>query len=190
MPPGAYTVRLTVGERMQEASLLLVQPPWREATAEQYREQDVFLARAAAMLEEMHTSVNRLHAALEQLRALRERLEEVEGADALRLQAGALAERIEAWDGTIVQRQQETFQDVINFPNRLSAQVLALIGSVDGTEPPLTAGARERLTDLESAWRDRVAVRDEIEAELAAYNERLREAGLGGVILPRAREER
>ena len=190
VPPGAYTVRLTVGERMQEASLLLVQPPWREATAEQYREQDVFLARAAAMLEEMHTSVNRLHAALEQLRALRERLEEVEGADALRLQAGALAERIEAWDGTIVQRQQETFQDVINFPNRLSAQVLALIGSVDGTEPPLTAGARERLTDLESAWRDRVAVRDEIEAELAAYNERLREAGLGGVILPRAREER
>jgi hypothetical protein len=67
---------------------------------------------------------------------------------------------------------------VINFRNKLDAQILALIGSVDGTEPPLTAGARERWTDLQEEWAAHENTLGQLLEAVGAFNEFLTESGV------------
>ena len=107
-----------------------------------------------------------------------------DGAEPVVEDAREVIAAIEAWDGEIMQRQTANFQDIINFENRFAAEVIAVITAVDGAEPPVTGGARERLADLQSRWAELRRERGAIEAELTSFNETVVAAGFGGVILP------
>jgi hypothetical protein len=98
------------------------------------------------------------------------------------VRADSLVAALEAWEEPLVRPRQQTFQDVINFLNQLDAQVLALIGSVDGTEPPVTAGASERLDDLEAAWPPhRAAMEALLSEDVAAFERLLDQEGVGAI---------
>ena len=95
-------------------------------------------------------------------------------------------EKIDEWEGVITQTRQETFQDVVNFPNKFNAQIIALLQSVDGTEPPVTAGARTRLVDLQVQWEQhRGSLETLMGEDLEAFNEAVRAAGVPAVIIRR-----
>jgi hypothetical protein len=53
----------------------------------------------------------------------------------------------------LIQPNQKTFQDVINFRNQLNAEFMHLKGFVDVAEPKVTEGAKERLRDLLAQWK-------------------------------------
>jgi hypothetical protein len=56
----------------------------------------------------------------------------------------ALTERINSWEENIIQAKQKTFQDVINFKNKLNAQLIQLKSYLDQADPKVTNGATER----------------------------------------------
>ncbi|HSR43185.1 MAG TPA: hypothetical protein VLL48_13450, partial [Longimicrobiales bacterium] len=182
--PGIYRIRLTVGETTAGSDVRLIPDPRWDATDAAYREQDAFLARVGAMADELYESVNRARRVRDQIASVLEHAAEMEGADSLRAAGEALTADLEAWESTVVQPKQETFQDVINFRNKLDAQLLHLFGSVDGAEPPVTEGARERAEDLEEAWSGRRGAFAELMDRVAAFSALIRELEIPPVVVP------
>ena len=81
--------------------------------------------------------------------------------------------------------KMETFQDVVNFLNRLNAHMLNLLGTIDGSNPPLTQGQRERYADLSEEWQSYKKKLDQImDHEVGKYNQLYKEKGLPAVIIP------
>ena len=57
--------------------------------------------------------------------------------------------KIEEWEKKLIQPKQKTFQDVINFHNKLNAEFVYLHEYVNSLDPQVTSGARERFKDLD-----------------------------------------
>ena len=190
VPPGDYQVRLTIGERNETRSLTLLPDPRWTATAAEYEEQERFLGSAVEAVEAMHSSANQLRGVRDQVNALIERTSDHEDADTIRTAGTHLTEGITEWEGELLQPKQKTFQDVINFENKLSAEFLSLIGSVDGTHPPVIQGARERLQDLLVEWRGHQTTMMGLLDELAAFNALIQQLGVPPIVLKGERPPR
>ena len=102
------------------------------------------------------------------------------------IQAGEKAiEAINAWEGNVVQTKMETFQDVVNFLNRLNAHMLDLLSTIDSSDPPLTQGQRIRFSDLSEEWESYKKKLDDIlNEEVQEYNQLYKHEGLPAVIIP------
>jgi hypothetical protein len=67
----------------------------------------------------------------------------------------------------------------------LNAQYLFLLDAVDLSDPPVTAGVRQRFADLEAEWRELEAeMRQILEVRLPAFNLLFEENRIPAVIVP------
>jgi hypothetical protein len=104
----------------------------------------------------------------------------------LKTAADSLEKRMQEAEERLVQPKSTTFQDVVNFPSRLDAQLLQLMGVVDGAEPPLTAGQQERFRDLELLWgEERAKLNQLLGAGLEGFNTLALRHGVPAVAPPR-----
>ncbi len=182
--PGIYTARLTLDGQQTEKSFTVLPHPQIEVSAEAYREQQEALASIDGAIEDMHNAVGQLRKVKTQLNAYKSLLKENEAAKPLLEKGEELQERITAWEESLIQPKQKTFQDVINFNNQLNAELMHLRSFIDVAEPELTQGAKERLGDLMGQWNRLAAERDAIVGEgMAAYNALYRELDLPALIL-------
>ena len=75
-----------------------------------------------------------------------------------------------------LQAKQQTFQDVINFPNQIDGQLMHIQGVIDGSYPPITQGQKERASDIMHAWDEKQAfLQYYLSTELVEYNSLIRE---------------
>ncbi|SEP56490.1 hypothetical protein SAMN05444359_10149 [Neolewinella agarilytica] len=182
--PGTYTLRLTQGETTVETTANVLANPTIKATAAAYAEQQEVLAQVSGAITELHESVTKLRSAKEQLSAHKKLLKGKPAVETVLTLADSLLAHIDAWERELVQPDQKTFQDVINFHNRLNAELMELKDYVDGPHPTVTAGAKARLTDLMTEWKPLAARRDAIlGAEMMAYDKAFKALGLGAIIL-------
>ncbi len=185
LAPGTYKARLTVDDWSQEQAFELVQDPRRPRSAEAFREQQDMLDDLWANLNQVQESIKRMRAVRDQVNALVKRVKKRDFGKQVQKAGKALVKRIGAWEKKVAQPQQKTFQDVINFPNRLNAHFIHLIGVVDGGDPPVTAGARARFDDLNAEWQTLQTEMTEIlGAELDEFNRIFREQQTPAVIVP------
>ncbi|WP_299530014.1 glycosyl hydrolase [Ulvibacterium sp.] len=184
--PGKYILKLTLDTLTSETPVTLLANPKVEATSADFTEQQNVLNKIESTIKNIHESVNQMRSARSQLKDYAKLLEGREEADALLTKGDSLIKRIDTWEENLIQPKQKTFQDVINFNNKLSAQLMHLKGYVDTAEPRVTEGAQVRLRDLLKEWgifeneRDAI-VRDEMED----YNTTYKELGLPALILPK-----
>ena len=69
------------------------------------------------------------------------------------LTAGQAAlKAIEAWDQAVIQPLHETLEDEDAWETMLAGQVRYLLDVIDETGAPVTAGALDRLQDLQATW--------------------------------------
>ena len=176
--PGDYQVRLTHDGASLTAPISVAPDPRWSATQAQYETQEGFVAAAQQVVRDLYGAVTELAGVSEQVAAVVERTEDHPLADSIRSSGESLTGAITVWEEELIQRRQQTFQDVINFRNKLDAQILALIGSVDGTEPPLTAGAQERWTDLQGEWAAHENTLGQLLEAVDAFNDFLVESGV------------
>jgi DNA repair exonuclease SbcCD ATPase subunit len=98
-------------------------------------------------------------------------LKDTKNADSLIEKGEALTKRINSWEENLIQTKQKTFQDVINFNNKLNAQLIQLKSYLDQANPKVTSGAKERFRDLMEDWQVYKTERDAIiTTEMNAYN--------------------
>ena len=169
--PGTYTLRMTLEDAVSETIATVLPNPSIDATAQDYKEQQSMLATIAATLKEMHTSVNSLRSAKSQLNAYESLLKDNDNAQELIKDGKELSKRITNWEDNLIQSKQKTFQDVINFNNKLNAQLINLSGYLQSADPKVTQGAKVRLEDLLKDWAVYKSERDAIMTTgMKAYN--------------------
>ena len=182
--PGAYTVRLTLDSTEVRQEVRVLARPGLQATPAQFAEQQQALVQIEGAIRDMHQAVNQLRSVREQLKGYKGLLKEQEKAKPLLEKGDALLERIKTWEERLIQPDQKTFQDVINFNNRLNAELMYLKSYVDAPLPELTKGARERLGDLLEEWASLAKERDAIvNEEMQGYNQLYRELDLPALIM-------
>lgn len=173
--PGNYTVTMTYGEMESTHTLEVTPDPRWKATPGQYREQETLLRQLRKSIIDLQSQITDLRSMRDQLEDLAERIPEDDFPE-VHEAAGDLISEIDRIESEIVQPQQETFQDVINFPNKLEVNLLHIYGTIDGLEPPVTGGQKQRVEDMQSAYTkilsDIVQLKEE---KLAAFNAMIRE---------------
>ncbi|MBB4080708.1 photosystem II stability/assembly factor-like uncharacterized protein [Lewinella aquimaris] len=185
--PGTYTLRMASGTDTVSVDATLLADPNLDASSGEYSAQEVLLTSAEESVRDIHASVNRMRRVRTQLEALNTNLKEVSGTDDLITKGKDIIERITDWENNLIQPDQKTFQDVINFPNRLNAELMNLKSRVDGPVPVVTQGAKDRLTELTADWQRYRQVLDRIIAEdVEGFNAAYRELNLPVLIVPAA----
>ncbi len=185
VPPGTYTVRLEMGDWSAEGSFEVRGDPRLQASPADYQAQFELAKRAWEALTESQRALARLRDVRTQVQDLAKRLEDAGHGEGVADAAAAVTDKLTALEERIHQTKAESSQDVLNFPPRLDNQIVALLGSVQGSEARPTAGAAERFADLRQ---ELDAVLAELEAvlatELAAFNELVRGKEVAPVIVP------
>ncbi|NHF60544.1 glycosyl hydrolase [Flavobacteriaceae bacterium TP-CH-4] len=182
--PGEYTLKLTLDKLTSETSVKILPNPNIQATMEEYEEQQALLQDIERTVRNIHESVNTMRSAKSQLKGYAKLLKDNEKASELLEKGKSLIERIDTWEQNLIQPKQKTFQDVINFNNKLNAQLLHLKGYIDVAEPKLTEGAKERWSDLQKQWKEFETERNAIvDEEMVAYNTMYKDLGLPAILI-------
>ena len=184
VPPGNYTLRLSLGENTVKTIATILQNPKVKASKTDIDEQQMVLEKIEDAIKDIHESVNNMRSTKSQLEGYAKLLKDNDNAKDLLDKGKDLIKRIETWERNLIQPDQKTFQDVINFNNKLSAKLMHLKGFVDVAEPKVTEGAKELLKNLLATWttfkNDRDAI---INTEMADYNTQFKNLNLPALII-------
>lgn len=182
--PGNYTARLTVGDWTSEKSFELKADPRVEHNQSEISNKQEVLAEAFDSADEIHSSINRMLDIREQVSGVVEAMEKSNNSNQELLDQGKeLKKKITDWIETMIQPNSKTFQDVINFPNKLNAQFLYLYDIVDSNNPPVTQGSIDRLNDLQDMWQKRKsAMNGIINRDVASFNSNIQKQQVPAVI--------
>ncbi len=182
--PGEYTLRMSLGQETVETKATILANPAVQSSPSDFVEQQEILVNIETTLRDMHESVNQMRSAKSQLNNYAKLLKGNEDARALLEKGKELQKRINSWEENLIQAKQKTFQDVINFNNKLNAQLIQLKGYIDQADPKVTKGAKERYSDLMKDWEVYKTERDAIiNTEMKAYNNLYRSLDIPALIL-------
>ena len=169
--PGNYTLRLIFEGNAVETTATILPNPTINSSPQDFVEQQKMLVTIESTIIDMHESVNQMRSTKTQLDAYARLLKDNENAKPLIEKGEDLTKRINSWEENLIQAKQKTFQDVINFNNKLNAQLIQLKSYIDQADPKVTKGAKERFDDLLKDWKVYKNERDAIiTTEMNAYN--------------------
>ena len=170
--PGDFTLRMILEKDTVTTSAKILSNPAIQTSQADFATQQNMLITIENTLRDMHKSVNQMRSAKAQLGHYAKLLKGNDKADTLIVRGDTLISRINTWEENLVQEKQKTFQDVINFNNKLNAQLIQLMSYIDQPDPAVTQGAKERFRDLMKDWDVYKKERDDIiKTEMKAYNE-------------------
>lgn len=173
--PGWYTLRLSLGKDTLYRYAQVLPDPGLGLSKDDYREKQEWLSRLREAVEGLQAGVRQLRAVSTQVEALLDREQMTDST--LRLMGQSLIGEIDSLQAKLIQPRQQTFQDVINFPNQLDGKLIHIQGIIDETVPPLTAGQKKRASDLLALWASYAAVIETLlEDQVPRFNQALRDA--------------
>lgn len=184
--PGGYKARLTVNGKVTEVDITLkADPRLKGVTQQDFLAQQKLLTQIDDALLEMHQSVNRMRKVKKQVKALKENLKGIEDADTLMTKGEMVLESITNWENKLIQPNQKTFQDVINFPNQLNAHFMNLKSKIDSHDPRPTAGVKNRLTELMGEWAThKKTLENIITGDVSAFNDLYDALKIPALVIP------
>ncbi|MCE7992004.1 MAG: glycosyl hydrolase [Roseivirga sp.] len=172
--PGSYTAKITFGDKEVSKSLEVKPDPRWEATASDYAEQQRLLTKLRGLIDDLQGAANDLRSMRSQVKDLKSRVSKDDFED-VHTKADELIKEMNGLEDKMVQPKQKTFQDVINFPNKLEVALLHIYGTIDGEEPPVTNGQKQRVTDVEKEFNEVMKQLSALEKNVADFNTLIRE---------------
>ena len=152
--PGTYTVRVTMNETVATTPVKVIADPRINATSADYEAQDKLSKLTSDDVEAIHVSVVQMRKVQSQLNDFAKRAAGNSALDSLAATAKAISKKIKTWEEALIQPKSQSNDDVINFVNKLSANVIFLKGEVDGggSVPYVTEGQLKRYDELHAEW--------------------------------------
>ena len=175
--PGGYTARLTYGDQIKEAGIEILPNPNLNYSAADFKDQQELLIKIETAIKNIHESVTQMRNAQAQLKYYSNILKEKDSFTKLYDQAQSIEEQLKNCEKELIQPNQKTFQDVINFNNKLNAELMHLKGYVDTDDPKVTQGAKDRYRDLNETWqKHKDELKKIIEDDFRSFEENYRAA--------------
>ncbi len=190
--PGRYEVRLTAGEATQTQPLAVHIDPRvaDQVTVADLRQQHDLMVRVRGLLQQSHDAVREARSIRSQMSDIAESVEEAGYGDDFTEMADAAGEKLTDVEEELFQTRNRSGQDMLNFPPMLDNEIANLYGYIGSTYDRPNAVAAVRAAELEEelgGWLS--TLQQIIDTDVAEFNNRLREAGVPGVIVrtpPRA----
>ncbi|RRQ48397.1 glycosyl hydrolase [Maribacter algicola] len=185
-PPGAYTVRLTVGDKvhLQEFNID-IDPRLKNSipnVEEAYKERDAISKTIYQGATEMAKGVRDVRMVQEQLHLVLKMTTD----ETLKQKGKELDTLIETWIEGILQKEMRTFQSNYMFEARLLIKFKDFLNSIDKGNLPMTPGVRDVSKDYLGQWAAlKTRLSDIKQKELPQMNTQLREAGLPELYWPK-----
>jgi hypothetical protein len=178
--PGAYTVRLTVGDESMTVPVKLKQDPRASASAADLQAQFDFLLAANRKLTEIHKEIERVREIRKQLTDLRKRV----GKDAQPIVDAAkdLDKKMTAIEEALYQTKNRSSQDPLNFPIRLNDKLASVADSASTGDFAPTAQHRAVYASLVQQIDVQLAqLRTLFEKDLPALNALVKQSDVAAV---------
>ncbi len=188
--PGAYQLKLTVGEKSFTAPLEIKADPRISATADDLQKQFDLLMKIRERVSEAHAAINEIRAVRTQLNALRRQLNQSEQKQILEAMT-ALDKAMTPIEEKLLQVKSRSSQDPLNFPVMLNDQLMGLGRTVDSADTAPTKQALERYDDLAGQLHPLVAGWKKLrDSDLAALNDHIQKASIPRIAItaPRGRQ--
>ena len=151
--PGTYQVKLTVNEKSYTSNFELLPDPRLQVNIAEYTSQDSLSKAISDDVTDIHVSVVKMRKISEQLQQFTERAANIDSMKSLIKQADTIKKSIQEWEEKLIQPKSQSNDDVINFENKLSANLIFVKGELDGTSfPTVTQGERLRFAELHKEW--------------------------------------
>lgn len=183
--PGTYTVLLKVDGVELSTTLQLHADPRTNSTAADYAAQDELLAKLEKDVTDIHVAVTRMRGLTKQINDMVKLVENDNSKSEMVTLSKSLIKKISEWEGKLIQPKSQSYDDVINFVNKLSANIIFVHGEVNSTIPYVTAGQKARYEELHLEWlvfqREMEQLMDK---DVAAFNALCRKLSIANVILP------
>ncbi len=182
--PGNYKAVLTSSkDTVETAMTLLADPNWNISQGE-FDEQQSMLNRIDQQVNDIHQSITSMRSAKSQLKQYQDLLADKDQYKELTTMGDSIMAHIDEWEQSLLQTKTKTQQDIVNFTSRLGAEFMFLKSYIDNHDPRLTAGAKERMQDLEQRWSEQKSqLQNIIDQELSEYNRLFKEQQVPAVIL-------
>lgn len=164
--PGVYTAHLKWGSQEKQVSFTVIPDPRIKATAEEYAAQHRLMASIETGVREIHLAVTGIRKAREQVNYL---LSLVNDQPELKMVVDSgkrVVEIITVWEEKLVQPKSQSYDDIINFENKLSADFIFVHGEADSNVPFITDGQQEILSELNGKW---LALKSELESIISKH---------------------
>ena len=175
--PGIYSAKLTYGEEVKKVDIEILPNPNMEYSATDFEAQQNLLVKIEKAIKKIHYSVSEMRDVKDQLNHYLKILNGKEKYNVIYDQALAIKKQLNAWEIKIIQPNQKTYQDIINFNNMLNAQFMHLKSFVDADDPELTQGSKQRYRDLIAIWNKYKTELDQIiDNDFKAFEKNYREA--------------
>ncbi len=184
--PGDYKISLNIDGKVTTVDAkVLPDPRLKDVTAQDFADQQALLTQIDDALLDMHKGVNRMRKVKKQVNALNENLKGIEDADTLINKGKMVLESITNWENNLIQPNQKTFQDVINFPNQLNSHFMNLKSKIDSHDPRPTAGVKNRLSELMGEWATHKKTLEKIiNEEVSAFNDLYDALKIPALVIP------
>jgi len=175
--PGDFTIRLKINEQAQTTTFKVLADPRINASVADYQLQDSMLKLTSIDVEAIHVSVVQMRKVQEQLNQFVKRAEDNKSLEALAKTAKELSKTIKDWEEVLIQPKSQSNDDVINFVNKLSANLIFLKGEMDSNIPYITEGQLKRYQELHGEWKALEKQKQNLLAnEIKNFNEACRKA--------------
>ena len=176
--PGTYTARLTIDGLSAELPFEVLADPRSSATQEDLQAQHDFLRETGTVLTEAHDAITAIRGVRGALKDVRGRLADEESSDALRTRIDAALKSMTEVEEALYQTKNESRQDPLNFPIRLTDKYAGVRSSVSTGDWAPTRQAQQVRVELEAAIRTQLDAWNALQAqELPGIDAALREAG-------------
>jgi photosystem II stability/assembly factor-like uncharacterized protein len=186
-PPGAYQVRLTVGDRSWTQPLEIRKDPRVPATQADLDAQFALWMRIRDTLSETHAGINRLRRIRRQVTEWVRRVREAAppagepsaAHRAVTAAADALATRLAAIETELIQTGARNSMDALRHPARLNlrlASLMSVLASADAAPPRQAVQVYEELAGRARRELDRLQAL--VTSDVAAFDGLVRQAGL------------
>ncbi len=176
--PGDYTLTLKTSKETEETTGTIMEIPTYKTSPGQYETYNTLMSAMEENVSDMHQKVNLLYTVQQQLKDIVSVLK----ASPLKTKGENLIAQLQTWDGDMVQRKSQAYDDVENFPNKFTAEYLFLINQTSSDIPRVNQSSVDRKKELDAQWEklNQRAVKF-IETDIPAYNKELWNAGIGAI---------
>ena len=182
VPPGQYTVRMTLGDTVVEKPFNVVLDPRSTETMDNIAIQQGMLKEIKTNLEELHQAVNSLRDVRSQVNDLMKRI--TDAPEELKTASKTLNDAIDAWEDDAISPKRTFFQDVLNWPDKLDSDMQELYGTIAYQVTPVTKGMMDRNMDLVARFDDVIKRHDAIKNnQLPAFLDAYQGAGFGPIVV-------
>ena len=182
--PGIYQVKLTIGEESHIREWEWKKDPRVEPSTQELREQFDFLIEVRDKLSEINRAVN-------QLRRVRAKIDQVSNEIKGRPEAAAVLEeakkvkaQLTAVEEILIQAKSKSSQDPLNYPVKLDDKIAALATLTAGADARPTDQSRELFRELaDRADAEIVNLKAILESGVLNLNTLLKDAGIPHIII-------